>query len=47
MLLEAKGKCKGFIRFESRADSKGGKMRRLEGESGRGGTGGLNFIVSL
>lgn len=36
MLLEAEGKCKGLIRFKSRAGSKGGKMRKREGESGGG-----------
>lgn len=33
MLLEAEGKCKGLIRFKYRAGSKGGKMKKREGES--------------
>lgn len=46
MLVKAKGKCKGFIRFKSRAGSKGRKMKKIEGES-EGGMGGVDFIVCL
>lgn len=41
MLLEAAGKCKGLIRFKSRAVSKGAKMRE------RGESAGVDFIVCL